>query len=86
MARTFRVEFRRLGQTLEIGEREIILEKALDAGLELDYGCLGGSCATCMVRVHGEVFQWGVAIDDDEKAAGKVLICSAYPRADLVIE
>lgn len=86
MPKTFKVHFSRSQRTLEIAEDGIILEQALRNGLNVDYGCQGGSCGSCMVKVKGEVFQWGRAIDDDEKAQGLALICSAYPLGDLEID
>jgi len=86
MAEKYRVHFSKSGRSIEIPEDGIILECALREGLNLAYGCQGGSCGTCMVKVHGEVFQWGRCIDEEEKAEGYALICSSYPRSDLVIE
>lgn len=82
----YRVEFATSGTTIEIPENGIILEHALRAGLRPTYGCQGGSCGTCMVKVQGDVYQWGRAIDEEEIEAGYALICSSYPRSDLVIE
>jgi ferredoxin len=82
----YRVQFVKAGMTIDIPEDGIILEHALRAGLNVAYGCQGGSCGTCMVKVIGDVFQWGRCIDDEEKADGYALICSSYPRSDLVID
>ena len=82
----YRVELTRSGAVLEVPEDGIILEHALRQGARLDYGCQGGSCGACMVRVEGQVEQWGRCIDEAEKAAGYVLICSAYPCSDLRID
>lgn len=82
----YRVEFRGSGRTMDMAEDGIILEQALKAGIRPAYSCQSGSCGTCMVRVEGEVFQWGRCIDADEMGRGYVLICSAYPRSDLVID
>lgn len=86
MAKTHTIRFTRSGRTIDVPEDAIILEQALRSGLDVEYGCQGGSCGTCMVRVSGEVFQWGRAIDEDEKANGLVLICSAYALSDLEID
>lgn len=81
-----KVHFKRCDRTIEIPEDGIILEHALRAGLDVAYGCQGGSCGTCMVKVTGQVFQWGRAIDDEEKEQGYALICSSYPMSDLEID
>jgi len=54
--------------------------------MQITYGCQGGSCGTCMVKVDGELFQWGRAIDEEEMAEGYALICSSYPRGDLAVD
>jgi ferredoxin len=84
--KTYAVEFRKSGRTLQIPENGIILEHALRSGLNVVFGCQGGSCGTCMVLVEGETQQWGRCIDAEEKAQGYALICSAYPCSDLVID
>ena len=86
MSTTYKVNFKRSGRVLDIPEDGIILEYALKAGLNVTYGCQGGSCGTCMVAVKGEVFQWGRAIDDEEKEQGYALICSSYPMSDLEVD
>ncbi|MBM3460924.1 MAG: 2Fe-2S iron-sulfur cluster binding domain-containing protein [Armatimonadetes bacterium] len=83
---TYRVTFKKSGRSIDVPENGIVLEWGLRAGLDITYGCQGGSCGTCMVRVEGEVFQWGRAIDEEEMAQGYALICSSYPRSDLVID
>lgn len=63
-----------------------ILEAALDDGVDLTYSCLQGACASCSVKVEGEVdrleervlTQW-------EKQQGYALLCVASPRSDLII-
>ncbi len=82
----FKCQFLQAGKTIEVPEDGIILEYALRNGLDVAYGCQGGSCGTCMVKVQGEVFQWGRCIDDEEKAQGYALICSSYPQSDLIID
>lgn len=86
MIKTHKVHFKKSGRTIEMPENGIILEQALRNGLDVAFGCQGGSCGTCMCEVQGEVFQWGRAIDEEEKAQGKVLICSAYALSDLEID
>lgn len=86
MLKSNKVHFKRSGRTLDIPENGIILEQALRNGLDVPYGCQGGSCGTCMTRVDGEVFQWGRAISEEEKGDGQVLICSAYALGDLEID
>lgn len=62
---------------------------ALEAhGVVLPYGCRYGGCMTCAGKLlSGAVDQSdGVALKDDQKAAGYVLLCVARPLDDCVLE
>lgn len=85
-----RVTVANTGQTFECPLDELILDAGLAAGLPLPHNCRGGACGTCKSEVlegevdHGWVMSF--AISDEEKAAGKCLICQSRPRsATLVI-
>jgi len=84
--RRFQVKFARSGRTIDIPEDGVILQHALRAGIPLSYSCQAGVCGSCMAAVQGEVVQWGRCIDDGQKTAGFVLLCSAYPCSDLIID
>ncbi len=62
-----------------------ILDLAEQAGLSPDYSCRSGICQTCSCRlISGEI-----AYDEEPAAApepGEVLICSARPKGDVVID
>ncbi len=68
---------------------ETILEAALRQGHILPYSCRNGTCSSCKaVLVSGEVDEGDVdpgALTDTERAAGKVLLCQARPKTDVVI-
>ncbi|XP_031505068.2 ferredoxin C 1, chloroplastic [Nymphaea colorata] len=69
--------------TLEVGEDESILERALDEGLEVPHDCKLGVCMTCPARlVSGEVDQSGGMLSDDVVERGYALLCASYPRSD----
>lgn len=69
---------------------ETVLESAIDAGLNLPYGCRTGACGTCKGSILSGEVDYGDyasgALTDAEKAAGKALFCCARPLSDLVIE
>jgi ferredoxin len=80
-------------QTFEIDceEDRTILDAAEEAGLaglELPYSCRQGMCGTCAGKlVSGEVKHVKESfMNADQYNAGYVILCSAYPRADCVIE
>lgn len=69
---------------LTVGADEYILDAGLDAGLDLPFSCREGNCTTCTGELlEGAVDQSeGMALDAEDREAGYVLLCSAYPRTD----
>jgi ferredoxin len=83
---TYELEFVEEGVTIDCGADEYVLDAAMDAGIDIQYGCLEGLCSICGAKVEGEVDQSeGVMLTPDEERAGYVLTCIAYPRSDLRI-
>lgn len=75
------------GRTVLVDEADDILTAAARQGIALPSSCLEGSCTTCTGRVlAGEVEQdRALALRDEEKARGFVLLCVARPRSDCVV-
>ncbi len=69
---------------------ESILEAALHEGIAFPYECRNGGCGRCKCTVlYGEVEQGPhqeSALSAAERAAGKVLACSATPLTDVELE
>jgi NAD(P)H-flavin reductase/quinol-cytochrome oxidoreductase complex cytochrome b subunit len=69
---------------------ETILEAALREGIAFPYECRNGGCGQCKCTVlYGPVAQGPYqesALSAAERAAGKVLACSAVPLADIELE
>lgn len=85
-----RVTIADTGQSFVCDRGMAILDAGLIAGIGLPHNCRGGACGTCKSQVlegsvdHGWVLSF--AITDEEKAAGKCLICQSKPTsATLVI-
>jgi len=78
------------GHQFQVRPSQTVLEAAIDAGVNLPYGCRNGACGACKGKVvSGKVmhddFQ-GSTISEAELAAGQALFCCARPLEDLVIE
>jgi phenol hydroxylase P5 protein len=79
-----------LGQTIEVEDRQTILDAALRAGIYLPHACCHGLCATCKVQVvdgeveHGEASAF--ALMDFEREEQKCLACCATLQSDVTIE
>ncbi|MFJ5446515.1 CDP-6-deoxy-delta-3,4-glucoseen reductase [Methylobacillus methanolivorans] len=87
---SFQVIIKPSDRVFTVDEGDTVLDAAIDAGINLPYGCRNGTCGACKGQVlagevsHGEYFD--SALSEDEKKTGKALFCCAQPLSDLVIE
>ncbi len=69
---------------------ETVLEAAIRAGLNVDYGCNGGNCGRCVARlIEGEIEKtrhYDYVQSVAEKAQKQFLMCSYAPVSGLVLE
>lgn len=67
-----------------------ILESALTAGLNLPHSCKSGHCASCRVQLRAGKIEYPngtpLGVTAEEAQAGKILLCQARARSDLVVE
>jgi CDP-4-dehydro-6-deoxyglucose reductase, E3 len=84
-----RVTIADTGQSFLCDPGMAILDAGLIAGIGLPHNCRGGACGTCKSQVlegsvdHGWVLSF--AITDEEKAAGKCLICQSKPTSAVLV-
>lgn len=78
------------GRTFTAESGETILEAAMRNSLQLPYGCRNGACGSCKAKIACGSVDYGshqaATLTDEEKAAGKVLLCCARPIGDLTVE
>ncbi len=78
------------GHKFEVRPSQTVLEAAIEAGINLPYGCRNGACGSCKGKVlQGRVVHddyQGSAMSDAELAAGHALFCCARAMGDLTIE
>jgi propane monooxygenase reductase subunit len=85
-----RVLFEPIGEEIECGDEETVLEAAFRQGYNLAYGCREGQCSACKCYLlQGEVdlLPYSTfALSESEEENGYTLICRALPVEDLVVE
>ena len=85
-----KVTIKNSGHSFNVRPSQTVLQAAIDAGINLPYGCRNGACGSCKAKlVSGKVFHnnyQSSAMSDAELAAGHTLLCCAMAEADLVIE
>ena len=63
---------------------------AILRGASVMYGCRGGGCGTCRMRLTSGSIDHGrcstAVLSDEDKATGWFLSCQARPLADLTVE
>jgi CDP-4-dehydro-6-deoxyglucose reductase len=78
------------GHVFTVAADATILDAALDAGVNLPYGCKNGACGACKGRVLAGSIDHGAAqesaLPDAERTAGMALLCCAKPLSDLTLE
>lgn len=79
-----------LGQTIDVGEGQTILDACLRAGVWLPHACGHGLCGSCKVDVvDGDVSLGDAspfALMDFEREDGKALACTCRLESDVTIE
>jgi CDP-4-dehydro-6-deoxyglucose reductase, E3 len=87
---THSVTLRPSGHSFSVADDSTILEAALDAGINLPYGCKNGACGACKGKVLSGQVDLGIAQENalpaDERVAGLALFCCAKPLTDVTLE
>lgn len=86
----YRITLQSSGQQYTAKAYETILESAIQAGINLPYGCKNGACGSCKGTVVSGEVDYGdysaSVLSDAEKSAGKALFCCARPLSDLTVD
>jgi len=86
----YSVVLRPLGDTVVCRSDETVLAAILRCGAKVAFGCRGGGCGTCKMRLISGQVEYGrcsaAVLSHDEKASGAFLSCQARPLSDLTVE
>jgi phenol/toluene 2-monooxygenase (NADH) P5/A5 len=90
MTEIYTVTVEPVGREITCREDQSILDACLRAGVWVPHSCTHGTCGTCKAEVldgdvdHGDASAF--ALMDFERDEGKLLLCTATPRSDVVVE
>ncbi|MGH8481472.1 MAG: 2Fe-2S iron-sulfur cluster-binding protein, partial [Nevskiaceae bacterium] len=86
---TYRIHLARSNVRFGVEPGETVLEAGLRQGLALPFGCQGGTCASCRVRLLEGTVEHAPeprALSQGERDAGYILMCQARPTSDLELK
>ena len=67
-----------------------VLDSALDAGVDIQYGCKAGVCGACKCKViHGDVIHDSfnnAVLSEEERKSNYILSCRSTPKGNLTLE
>lgn len=87
MTETYTVEFVGSDDTVEVSEKQTVLNACIEEGVFHEYSCRVGTCLACVARlVEGDVQQPGARGLSSDESEEYVLTCMARPQSDLVLE
>jgi NAD(P)H-flavin reductase/ferredoxin len=85
-----RVRFEPLGDEIECGTGETVLDAAFRQGYLFAHGCREGQCSACkcyLLEGETDLKPYSTfALSDTERSNGYALMCRAMPERDVVIE
>jgi CDP-4-dehydro-6-deoxyglucose reductase len=86
----FKVRLEPHGREIRVRAEQNVLDAALAAGLNIPHSCKAGHCGSCRARLlTGEIhYPRGrpPGLTAEDAARGRVLLCQALARCDLVVE
>lgn len=87
---TRRVRIEPLGRTIECSTEQTVLDACLRNGIWIAHACSRGTCGTCKADLLAGTADMGdesqTCITKGELRDGKILLCSAVPTSDLVVQ
>jgi ferredoxin len=90
MSETYTITLLPIGEVLPCAREETVLGAILHSGARVYYGCTGGGCGVCKMRLiagHLDYGRYSVAVlSEADRREGFFLSCQARPLSDLTIQ
>ncbi len=85
-----RITLTPVGDAVACGPEESVLAAILGSGASVVFGCRGGGCGTCKMRLISGRVEHGrcsaAVLPEEEKTYGWFLSCQAQALSDLTVE
>ena len=79
-----------MGEVLPCTPGETVLSAILRSGARVFFGCTGGGCGVCKMRLISGHLGYGrysaAALSEEERREGFFLSCQARPLSDLTVQ
>ena len=83
----YTVEFVGTDETIEVSDKQTILNACIEEGIAQEYSCRVGMCLACSAEsVEGEVTQPAARGLTEEERERYALTCMARPQSDLKLD
>lgn len=71
----------------DLDSKKLILDKAIDEGVDAPYSCKGGVCCSCKGKLlKGKVhMKMNYSLTDSEVEEGYILTCQSFPRSKEIV-
>ena len=82
-----RISFARSGRAVLWTPRDgSLLDLAISNGIDVSYSCRSGICGSCQAPLLAGAFVYPQGMSTQTAGGGNILLCSAIPQGDLVID
>jgi len=90
MSETYTITLLPMGEVLPCSPGETVLSAILHSGARVFFGCTGGGCGVCKMRLISGHLDYGRysagVLSEEERREGFFLSCQAKPVSDLTIQ
>jgi ferredoxin len=90
VSETYTITLLPMGEVLPCPQGETVLSAVLRSGARVFFGCTGGGCGVCKMRLISGSLDYGrysrAVLSEEERRQGFFLSCQAKPVSDLTIQ